>query len=285
MGDEALRSNPDAQPEGPPPRIALLELNGTTLYCEVRGSGPAVLLVHAGGEDAEVWRPVAERLERQTVVTYDRRGTLRSGREAWPGLGSAQHADDAAAMLEALSLADVVVFGASSGGIPALQLALRHPRLVRRALVYEPGYLRQVPGGNDVQSRVKEAVVAHLSAHPADWAGAHAAFIRAASPTGALAAPPGKEWYAQREQLDAEALVRDDLPILTGELLDDGALAGSPVDIRFSHGDQSPALFRDIVVRLAGVRCQTPDVLNGVGHLAYHSPDEVSGYIAAHASG
>ncbi|MEX0625229.1 MAG: hypothetical protein WD402_01650 [Chloroflexota bacterium] len=55
-----------------------------------------MILVHAGGEDAEQWRPVAERLTGFTVVTYDRRGTLRSGRENWPGGGSPQHADDAA---------------------------------------------------------------------------------------------------------------------------------------------------------------------------------------------
>ena len=44
---------------------------------------------------------VAERLEDHTVVTYDRRGTLRSGRDDWPGAGSSQHADDAAAVLHA----------------------------------------------------------------------------------------------------------------------------------------------------------------------------------------
>jgi pimeloyl-ACP methyl ester carboxylesterase len=283
MDDEALRSNPEATPGAPRPLIARLRANGTTLYCEVRGSGPAVLLIHAGGEDAEVWRPVAERLDRHTVVTYDRRGTLRSGREAWPGLGSAQHADDAAALLEALSLTDVVVFGASSGGIPALQLALRHPNLVRRALVYEPGYLRRVPDGEEVQRQVDAVVAAHLSAHPGDWAGAYNAFTRAASPTGALASPPGRAWYAHREQLDAEAMVRDDLPILTGELVDEGGLAAAPVDIRFSSGSQSPTLFRDIVAGLAAVRSQTPDVLEGVSHLAYYSPDAVAAYIAAHA--
>ena len=106
-------------------------VNGTVLYAEVRGSGPPVLLIHAGGEDAEQWRPLAERLSGFTVVTYDRRGTLRSGRDAWPGGGSAQHADDAAGLLRALGVDDVLVFGASSGGIPALQLALG-PEHMRR---------------------------------------------------------------------------------------------------------------------------------------------------------
>ena len=34
------------------------------------------------------------------VVTYDRRGTGRSGRDDWPGRGAGQHADDAAALLD-----------------------------------------------------------------------------------------------------------------------------------------------------------------------------------------
>jgi pimeloyl-ACP methyl ester carboxylesterase len=198
-------------------------------------------------------------------------------------MGSAQHADDAAAMLDALALTDIVVFGASSGGIPALQLALRHPRLVRAALVYEPGYLRSVRDGDDLQRQVSAIVAAHLSGHPGDWAGAYAAFTRAASPTGALATPPGREWYARREELDAEAMVRDDLPILTGELVDERVLAASAVDIRFACGSQSPPLFREIVAGLAAVRNQTPDMLEGVGHLVYHSPDTVASYIAERA--
>lgn len=153
MEDDALRSNPDARPDVRRPRIERFAVNATTLYWEVRGTGPALLLIHAGSQDAEVWRPVAERLVGFTVVTYDRRGTLRSGHEDWPGQGSAQHADDAAGLVDALGLSNVVVFGASSGGIPALQLALRHPELIRRARVYEPSCFRQVPGGEATQLR------------------------------------------------------------------------------------------------------------------------------------
>ena len=166
MTEPDLRTNPNALPDAEPPRIGRYPVNGTILYAEVRGSGPAVLLIHAGGEDAEQWRPIAERLTGFTVVTYDRRGTLRSGRDDWPGGGSAQHADDAAGLLGALGVDDVLVFGGSSGGIPALQLALRHPELIRRALVYEPGYFRQVPGGEEFQRPANKAVADHLQANP-----------------------------------------------------------------------------------------------------------------------
>lgn len=264
-------------------------MNGTILYAEVRGSGPAVLVIHAGGEDAEQWRPVAERLTGFKVVTYDRRGTLRSGRDAWPGVGSTQHADDAAGLLNALAVEDVVVFGASSGGIPALELALRHPELVRRALIYEPGYLRQVPGGERFQRQASATVAGHLAAHPGDWVGAWAAaqgvLEEAAGPPpdggwrGFLTPPPGNAWYAEREDLDAEALVVDDVPILTRELVDEERLATSPVDIRFSFGTASAPIFREIATHLASVRNAVPDAIEGLGHLLVYHPDAAASYI------
>jgi pimeloyl-ACP methyl ester carboxylesterase len=244
------------------------------------------LLVHAGGEDAEMWRAVAERLAGLTVVSYDRRGTLRSGRDDWPGRGSAQHADDAAGLLDALGLRDVLVFGASSGGIPALQLALRHPRLVRRALIFEPGYFRLVPEGDDIQLPVNAAVARYLATHPGDWVGAAAVFRRAASASsdmpGVLELPPGKEWYAERDEGNAEALIRDDLPILTREPVDEAQLASCAVDIRFSHGTASPPIFRSIATRLAEMRGDAPDTVAGTGHLLVYQPDIAAAYIGSH---
>lgn len=285
MAEGNLRTNPDALPDALPPRIGRHRVNRTTLYAEVRGSGPAVLLIHAGGEDAEEWRPIAERLTGFTVVTYDRRGTLRSGRDDWPGGGSMQHADDAAGLIEALGLGDVLVFGGSAGGIVALQLALRHPKLIRRALVYEPGYFRQVPGGGDVQRPANAAVADHLASHPGDWAGAYAAFGRAVAPApsdtgrGVFTPPPGKEWYAAREDGNAEALVRDDIPILTRELVDEAELASATVYIRLSFGTMSQRIFADISTHLAAVRKTVPDRIDGVGHSIYYHPDAAAAYI------
>ena len=285
MAEFELRTNPDAQANAPSPRIHRLAANGTTLYTEVRGSGSAVLLIHAGGEDAEEWRPIAERLTGFTAVTYDRRGTLRSGRNDWPGQGSAQHADDAAALLDALGLVDVLVFGGSAGGIVALQLALRHPTLVRRCLVFEPGYFRQVPGGEAFAKPPNAAMEAHLASHPSDWAGAYAAFGRAIAPTavptirGFFTQPEAADWYAAREDGNAESLVRDDIPILTRELVDEAQLASAAVDIRFSYGANTLPIFHEISAYLAALRGDTPDAIDGVGHSIYYHPDAAAEYI------
>jgi pimeloyl-ACP methyl ester carboxylesterase len=285
MDDVSLRDNPLALAGAPPPTVGRWPVNGTSLYAEVRGTGPAVLVIPGGAEDAEGWRPVAERLDGHTVVTYDRRGTLRSGREDWPGAGSAQHADDAAALLRALDLDDVTVLGGSSAGIIALRVGLRHPELVRRALVYEPGYFRVVPRGESVQGPANAAVRAHLAGHPEDWTGAYAAFGRTlVAATGAsseppFAPPPGLDWYDRREVLNAEPLVRDDIPIVTTETVDEAALAEAELAIRFAYGTSSMGLFREIVEHLAAVRGEVPDAIEGVGHALYFYPDEAADYV------
>lgn len=295
MTDPDPSPNPHPTSRPPGPRAAHQAVathqavNGTTLYVEVRGAGPAILLIPGGAEDAEGWRPVAERLARHTVVTYDRRGTQRSGREAWPGGGSAQHADDAAALLANLGLQDAVVFGGSSGGIVAIQLATRHPPLVRRALVYEPGYLRCVPEGAKLHRLAIDAVRRHLECHPRDWAGAQAALVRVAERAagarsgGFLEHSAATDWYARREAANSEAMVRDDVPILTAECIDEAALASLRAEVRFAYGTDSPALFRLIATRLAAVRGDAPDVIEGVGHALYLQPEAAAAYIGDHS--
>lgn len=287
MAGSNLRTNPDALPGAGPPRIGHYPVNGTNLYAEVRGSGPAVILIGAADEDAEVYRPIAERLSHRTVVTYDRRGTLRSGREDWPGGGSGRHADDAAGLLSALGLENVVVFGASAGGIVALQLALRHPKMVHRALIYEPGYFRHVPSGEEMQRRVYAAVDEYLTSHPEDWAGASAALGRAITSTidpasrGFFAPPQGKEWYAERGDHNAEALIREDLA-LTGELVNASALESTIFEIHFAFGTASLPIFREITESLSAIRGETPDSIRGVGHASYYQPDIIAEYILGH---
>jgi pimeloyl-ACP methyl ester carboxylesterase len=281
-----LRTNPGALPDPEPPRIGRYRVNGTRLYAEVRGSGPAVLLIHAGAEDAEGWRPIAERLTGFTVVTYDRRGTLRSGRDNWPGGGSAQHADDAAGLLEALGLDDALVLGYSSSGNIALQVALRHSELLRRALVYEPGYLLLLSEPENTHRRLMEAASEHLVDNTYDWAGAYAAVMRAfvlksEIPADRVETPTLMPWYDERERGNAEALLRDDIPILTAEVVDPTELASAPADIRFSFGTETRPIFRDIAEHLAAVRKTVPDVLNGVGHFLYYHPEVVAAYVRA----
>jgi hypothetical protein len=166
-------------------------------------------------------------------------------------------------------------------------MAIRHPTLVQRALVYEPGYLLASQEAEDLRSRTLAAMDAHLRSHPDDWIGAYQAFARAASTAGsdtysALTPPPGQDWYGQREELNAEPIVRDDIPILTAEAVDETSLASTPVEVRFSYGSESGSLFRDIAVRLAALRGEVPDMIASVGHAIYLHPEAAAAYLALH---
>jgi esterase len=82
------------------------------------------------------------------VIAYDRRGCSRSERpEPYERTRVADHADDAAALLDALDAAPAVVIGRSYGGTVALDLALRYPDRVRALVVLEGDAPRELAPG------------------------------------------------------------------------------------------------------------------------------------------
>lgn len=104
-----------------------LDLGEITLRATVTGTGPTVLLLHAGGERRDVWAPVAERMTTHRTVAVDQRGHGDS-----PGRATTLRAfaNDVRAMV-AGEPAPVVVVGASLGGLAALA-ALAAPDTARR---------------------------------------------------------------------------------------------------------------------------------------------------------
>lgn len=122
-------------------------LNGTTIYYEKQGSGPAVLFVAGSTGDAGNFTRTAALLSDDfTVVTYDRRGNSRSPRpQGWTTTSVDEQADDAAALIQSLGLSPVVVFGGSAGGVIALNLMMRHPQLIRAGIVQEPSLFSVLP--------------------------------------------------------------------------------------------------------------------------------------------
>ena len=121
-----------------------LAINGAELYHEVRGDGPPVLMIMGMTGDAGHFETVAGLLADEfTVVSYDRRGNGRSPRPAgWATTSPQEQADDAAALLTALSLSPAAVYGSSAGANFALCLLLRHPEAVRGAVLHEAVLVR-----------------------------------------------------------------------------------------------------------------------------------------------
>jgi pimeloyl-ACP methyl ester carboxylesterase len=208
----------------------VLRLNGTNLAVDRRGAGPALLLIHGGGEDASMLGQQADSLATAgfEVFSYDRRGTGRSGREDWPsGAGAAdQHAGDAAALIERLGLRRPAVLGVSTGGVIALRLAARHPDVVGRVVAWEPPATGVVAGGAEMAAAVMRPVDAHLAAHPGDFAGAQAILLSAILGFPVDVDDPA---FAPARR-NAEPLVRDD-PNITLVTFTADDLAGRDITI------------------------------------------------------
>ncbi|SNT65994.1 Pimeloyl-ACP methyl ester carboxylesterase [Asanoa hainanensis] len=138
--------------------MTTLKVPGATLHHEVRGTGPTLLLVCGGVYDAAGYAGLARALsDRYTVVTYDRRGNSRSPLDGPPGPQSLpEHADDAAALLDAVGGGPAHVFGNSSGAIIGLDLAARYPDRVRTLVAHEPPLFDLLPERDHFRSVIDE---------------------------------------------------------------------------------------------------------------------------------
>ncbi|TDU88738.1 pimeloyl-ACP methyl ester carboxylesterase [Kribbella voronezhensis] len=108
-----------------------------TVSCWVVGSGPAVLLVHAGVADARMWRRQVEELAADhQVITMDLRGYGETPLEV-----GAKYSDagDLLAVLDEVGATEVTAVGASFGGYVVQQAASRQPeRFSRLVLICAP---------------------------------------------------------------------------------------------------------------------------------------------------
>ncbi len=124
-----------------------LKVPGASLYYEIQGSGPTLLIIPGGPQDAGVFTDVSRHLARHyTVVAYDPRGNSRSSFDGAPeDLQLDVQADDAAALIKELGGGEAYVFGTSGGGQIGLNLAARHPQRVRALVAHEPPSMMLLP--------------------------------------------------------------------------------------------------------------------------------------------
>jgi pimeloyl-ACP methyl ester carboxylesterase len=114
--------------------------NDLNLYYEVHGEGPPLILLHGAYMTVEMMAPLTEGLAgTRQVIVPEMQAHGRTGDVDRP-LSYEQMADDTAALLRHLELEQADVVGYSMGGGAALQLAIRHPALVRRLVVISAGF-------------------------------------------------------------------------------------------------------------------------------------------------
>ncbi|HLH98528.1 MAG TPA: alpha/beta hydrolase [Xanthobacteraceae bacterium] len=107
--------------------------DGTRLGYALHGDPSAarrIALIHSLAMDHSFWTPVVERLGVSAcVLTYDCRGHGRSDKPRGSVTVEA-HADDLAALMDAVGWSTAVVAGASMGGCIALAFAIRQAKRV-----------------------------------------------------------------------------------------------------------------------------------------------------------
>jgi len=113
-----------------------VDVVGGRLYAEVVGSGPAVVLVHAGVADLRMWDDLADRLAGgHTVVRYDTRGFGRS---------ESEHVDfsnraDLIAVMDHASVERGTLVGVSRGGHIVTDTTLEFPERSQGLVVVAGG--------------------------------------------------------------------------------------------------------------------------------------------------
>jgi pimeloyl-ACP methyl ester carboxylesterase len=105
------------------------------MYYEIHGRGRPTLLLHGAYMTIDAMGPILPGLaESRQVIVPEQQGHGRTADIDRP-ITYEQMADDTAALARHLEIDDADVIGYSMGGGIALQMAIRHPDLVRRLVV------------------------------------------------------------------------------------------------------------------------------------------------------
>lgn len=112
----------------------VLEVRGLRVAVSVAGRGDPLLVINGMTRPLASWEPLTRLLPGRTVVSFDAPGVGASPTPVLP-LSIPALAALAAAVLDALGLADADVLGFSHGGAVAQQLALDLPARVRRLVL------------------------------------------------------------------------------------------------------------------------------------------------------
>jgi pimeloyl-ACP methyl ester carboxylesterase len=122
------------------PKGSYAEVNGLNMYYEVHGTGEPLVLLHGAYMTIEMFGEVLPLLAQgRQVIAVELQGHGRTADIDRP-LRYEQMADDTAALLRHLGIEQAEVFGYSMGGGVALQVAIRHPEVVRKLVVASASY-------------------------------------------------------------------------------------------------------------------------------------------------
>ena len=259
------------------------KVNGVELEYEVRGAGEPLLLIDMLIADCFV--PVLSEpalADRHQLIRYHKRGWVGSAHTP-PPVSIAEHAADAAALLEHLEARSAHIVGHSTGASIGIHLALDHPEKVHTLTLLEPTLL-SLPLGGAFLEAAGPVFEAYGSG---DHAGAFAMFAAAAS---------GLDWG------ECRALLEQRIPGVVAQSVSDADTffgVELPAVAEWTFGPERAAALRRPVLSVVGaetrplwveiaefLRAAVPHVeeltIDGAGHLLQiQRPEPVARGIAA----
>jgi pimeloyl-ACP methyl ester carboxylesterase len=190
-----------------------LDVPGASLYYEVRGSGPVLLMMPGGPADATTFRAIENALaQRYTVVTYDPRG-LSHSKLTGPIDDSRIveiFADDVHRLLARLTDKKADVFASSGGATISLELAARHPEQLATVVVHEPPTPAFLPNSAEVRARMEDVSDTYSRE------GLGPAGQKFMNLVGGGPPPPAPEGQPTPEMLEAQALMQRNVEFFFG---------------------------------------------------------------------
>jgi 3-oxoadipate enol-lactonase len=130
--------------------MATASSHGITLYCEVSGSGPAIVFTHCFFFDGSFFKHQSSVLQRtHRIINIDMRGHGRSGPSDSP-FTLYDLVDYVVAVLDAEAVTSAVWIGHSIGGFTVLRAALIRPERVRAMAI-----LATDAGPESIREKVK----------------------------------------------------------------------------------------------------------------------------------
>lgn len=160
-------------------RTEVIAVDGARLHVEVRGKGPAIMLVGCP-MNADAFIPFAEQLASDhMVITTDPRGIKRSNvddrdLEVTPEI----LANDYRKILAHLGVESVAMFGSSGGAVAALAFAQASPEMVAMVIAHEPPLEELLDDSEELRANTNDMVDTYLSG---DVIGAWIKFFEGAS--------------------------------------------------------------------------------------------------------
>jgi pimeloyl-ACP methyl ester carboxylesterase len=250
--------------------VQSVNVNGVKLEYEATGAGEPVLLISpviADGFLPLLAEPALA--DRYQLIRYHKRGWVGSTHTP-PPVSIADHAADAAALLDHLDLRPVHIAGHSSGAAVAAQLALDHPEYVHTLMLLEPSLL-SVPSGEAFLEQAGPAFEAYVSG---DHTGALAMFMTAVS---------GLEWTSSKALLeervpgaieqaitDADTFFGIELPALTEWTFGREQAAVIHQPVLSVLGTETQPLWVEVAEFLRSALPQVDErAIDGVGHLLH----------------